>query len=354
MGKAMEKYDLTTQRTVCGSSNLAVDLRASTDPLQTTNRFIFSTDQVATRDRIDVTRELTSQLFGGLNILPNKDPDFRAGIWASHAGEVLVSGGHVTAIRFSFGSATHSPFGQTSYPAEEEGIFWIYRQGGAAVHQGAIDGMQDVGSAWFMPTDMPGAGETEGTEVLAIRVPTRALRRVVGHNRHLTSVALAKGNPLIRLLIGYIESFRQLPADADPALQRSIGSHLTDLVGLALGATKDATEQAQQGVLRSARLDAVLRAIASHYTNPDFSVADVAAKLRLSVRYVQDILHETGIGFAERVLESRLQEAFELLNRAHITKRKVSDVAFCCGFNNLSYFHRAFRRRFGMTPAGAR
>ena len=34
--------------------------------------------------------------------------------------------------------------------------------------------------------------------------------------------------------------------------------------------------------------------------------------------------------------------------------RKVSDVAFACGFNDLSYFHRCFRRRFGMTPAGAR
>jgi AraC-like DNA-binding protein len=32
----------------------------------------------------------------------------------------------------------------------------------------------------------------------------------------------------------------------------------------------------------------------------------------------------------------------------------LSDVAFECGFNDLSYFNRCFRRRFGLTPSAAR
>jgi AraC-like DNA-binding protein len=43
-----------------------------------------------------------------------------------------------------------------------------------------------------------------------------------------------------------------------------------------------------------------------------------------------------------------------LLARAHLTQRKISDVALSSGFNDVSYFHRCFRRRFGMTLAGAR
>jgi AraC-like DNA-binding protein len=222
------------------------------------------------------------------------------------------------------------------------------------VQQGAVDSLLDSGSAWFMHADVPGAGVTEGTHVLAINLPSKALRRAVGHNRHLAPVALARGDPIIQLVTGYIESTKQLPADADPALLSSIGKHLTDLVGLALGPTRDAAEQAEKGGVKAARLDAVLRAIDSNYTDPEFSVAGVATQLKLSVRYVQNILQETGIGFAERVLELRLQHACDLLSRAHMTNRKVSDIAFSCGFNNLSYFHRAFRRRFGMTPAGAR
>jgi AraC-like DNA-binding protein len=205
-----------------------------------------------------------------------------------------------------------------------------------------------------MHADMPATSVTEGTHVLAINLPSKALRRAVGHNRHLAPVALARGNPLIQLITGYIDSTNQLPSNADPALLSAIGKHLTDLVGLALGPTRDAAEQAEKGGVKAARVQAVLRVIEANYTDPEFSVAAAAAQLRLSVRYVQDILQETGIGFAERVLELRLQHACNLLSRAHITNRKVSDIAFSCGFNNLSYFHRAFRRRFGMTPAGAR
>ena len=29
---------------------------------------------------------------------------------------------------------------------------------------------------------------------------------------------------------------------------------------------------------------------------------------------------------------------------------KVSDIAFACGFNEVSYFNRCFRSRFGASP----
>lgn len=324
------------------------------DPLQGSNRFVFESDEVPVPERMEMVRELAGRLFRGFHLLPNQDPGFRAGMWASRTGDVVIGSGYLTAAEFRLGASPGAPAYTPAFGQEEEGILWIYLQGGATVQQGALEGVHDAGSAWFMNADMPGAGDTNGTKVLAVNLSSKALRRAVGHNRHLAPVAFEKGNPLIGLLTGYIESARQLPETADPALLSSIGSHLTDLVALALGPTRDAAEEAERGGLKSVRLDAVLKVIHANYTDPEFSVGDVAANLKLSVRYVQDILHETGIGFSDRVTELRLQEACELLRRAHITKRKVSDIAFSCGFNNLSYFHRAFRRRFGMTPAGAR
>ena len=53
-------------------------------------------------------------------------------------------------------------------------------------------------------------------------------------------------------------------------------------------------------------------------------------------------------------MELRLQHSVGLLARAHLTRQKISEVALSSGFNDLSYFHRCFRRRFGMTPATAR
>lgn len=332
----------------------ALGARKMVDLFQGSNRFVFESDEVPVPERVDMARELAGRLFGGFHLLPTNDPEFRAGMWASRTGDVVIGSGYLTAAEFRLGACPGTRAQKPAFGQEDEGIFWIYLRGEATVQQGAVEGVRECGSAWFMHADMPGAGLTEGTHVLALNMPSKALRRAVGHNRHLAPLALHKGNPLIGLLTGYIESAKQLPADTDPAVLSSIGMHLTDLVALALGPTREAAEEAEKGGLKTARLDAVLRAIDANYTDPEFSVADVAAQLKLSVRYVQDILHETGIGFSDRVTELRLTEACELLRRAHITKRKVSDIAFSCGFNNLSYFHRAFRRRFGMTPAGAR
>ena len=130
---------------------------------------------------------------------------------------------------------------------------------------------------------------------------------------------------------------------------------MIDLVSLALGAEKDAGRIASERGMRAARLDAILREIATGYLDPFFSVGVVSAKLRLSPRYIQDLLHTTGSGFSERVLELRLQHSVGLLAHASAgAMRKVSDIAYSCGFNDLSYFHRCFRRRFGMTPSGVR
>jgi len=316
--------------------------------------FFFDSAGLPASDRVDMARDLAARLFGGCQMLPTNDPAFRARMWAVQAGDVLVGDGQVTSANFLLGAAKRSPDVASRANGDEEGVFWIYLSGGVDVRQGTVEGTSPAGSAFFMHAEIPGAAQTEGAKVIGINLPNKALRRAIGHDRHLEPKILTPGSPLLHLLINYVNSLRDLPNDIDPSVLTSVGTHLVDLVALALGPSRDAAEQAKLGGLKSARLAAVLRTIETGYTDPGFSVAKVAAELQLSVRYVQDILHETGASFAERVLELRLREAAELLGRAHITHRKVSDIAFSCGFNNLTYFHRAFRRRYGMTPAGAR
>ena len=76
----------------------------------------------------------------------------------------------------------------------------------------------------------------------------------------------------------------------------------------------------------------------------------MARRLGISARYIHDLLHETGITLSERVLELRLQKARALLSDARNDRLKVSDIALACGFNEVSYFNRRFRARFGASP----
>ena len=90
------------------------------------------------------------------------------------------------------------------------------------------------------------------------------------------------------------------------------------------------------------------------FADPSFSSEEAARAIGVSRRYVNDLFHESGNSFAERVLEFRLQKARTMLAKPRYDGAKIGDLAFACGFNDISYFHRCFRRRFGASPAAYR
>jgi AraC-like DNA-binding protein len=81
------------------------------------------------------------------------------------------------------------------------------------------------------------------------------------------------------------------------------------------------------------------------------AIETVARANGLSTRQVQRMFALAGTTFTEFVLDQRLQFARRLLLHESARTRKVSDIAFTVGFNDLSYFHRTFKKRFGVTPA---
>ena len=54
-----------------------------------------------------------------------------------------------------------------------------------------------------------------------------------------------------------------------------------------------------------------------------------------------------GLSFVQYLNDYRLSKAAGLLVS---TEDSVTDIAQRCGFDNLSYFNRLFRRKYGMTP----
>jgi AraC-like DNA-binding protein len=74
----------------------------------------------------------------------------------------------------------------------------------------------------------------------------------------------------------------------------------------------------------------------------------------LSARQAQRLFAQSGVTFTEFVLEHRLSLARRLLIAPRDRHRKISDISLAVGFSDLSYFNRAFRRRFGITPSEIR
>jgi AraC-like DNA-binding protein len=190
---------------------------------------------------------------------------------------------------------------------------------------------------------------------LGIGVSRQALGAFVAAPEDLVARTLNASAPAVQHLRSYVAlAVGPNGMGVDPALDARIAANLLDLVALALGARGDAERLAQARGLRAARLQAVLDQIRLHAMDAAFSPTSVARRLCLSPRYIHDLLHETGVSFTERVAELRLQRARDMLASPRHDGLKVIDIAYACGFNEVSHFNRRFRARFGASPTQVR
>ena len=58
-----------------------------------------------------------------------------------------------------------------------------------------------------------------------------------------------------------------------------------------------------------------------------------------------------GMSFSRYCLELRLKKAKKLIST---TNDKIIDIAFECGFDNISYFNRCFKKEYGISPTAFR
>jgi AraC-like DNA-binding protein len=186
---------------------------------------------------------------------------------------------------------------------------------------------------------------------LEISLPRSSLPHLVTDADSLIALPFDPNQPALRLLQRYVEILLGPDGiDDDPLLAVHIETTLLDLIALALGAGRDAADMAAMRGLRAARLQTVLTEIKAGCADPAFSAHDVARRLGLSPRYIQDLLQESGASFSERVLELRLQKARAMLASLRYRHAQISQIAYACGFNQVPYFNRCFRRRFGAAP----
>jgi AraC-like DNA-binding protein len=102
--------------------------------------------------------------------------------------------------------------------------------------------------------------------------------------------------------------------------------------------------------IRTARLELVKKDILQRLKEPGLGVEDVARRQGISVRYLHKLFETERESFSEYVRERRIELAYRMLQNSS-GERRISAIAFDCGFGDISNFNRAFRRRYGITPS---
>jgi AraC-like DNA-binding protein len=188
---------------------------------------------------------------------------------------------------------------------------------------------------------------------IALRLPRAIFEARIVDLDACMARRIPSNTEVLPLLISYVDAFRstELP---NPTFCDLVVSHVYDLVALLLGAKGDARHLAQEGGVRAARLGAILREIERRSADPGLSAITIALLLGVTPRYVHLLLEESGKSFTHHVLERRLDKAAALLRDPRWLHRKIAEIAAAGGFNDLSYFNRAFRRQYGATPSEIR
>jgi len=234
-------------------------------------------------------------------------------------------------------------------------IFHVSLGGGRTVQQRGREALVVEGEAVLMTGADPGLVTiSRPSRLISLRMPQKIVRVAITDFDASLLHPVGRDVPALRLLTNYVDAVRNADALAAPALRKVIVGHIYDLVALVLGATRDAHELAKNGGLRAARQTAILRAIEARSGEPELSAVAIAAELGVTPRYVHLLLEETGKSFTHHLLRTRLQKAAALLRDPRWNNRRIADVALATGFTDLSYFSRAFRRRFGATPSDIR
>lgn len=185
-------------------------------------------------------------------------------------------------------------------------------------------------------------------------LPRAVLENAFTHLEDRLALTIGADNEALDMLKRYCSFLEAGPALVLPDLVGHATETIVDLIGLATGAKGEAAELAGLRGLRAARLQAILQKMRDNFADPAISAQSVAGQLRLSVRYVHNLLQETGESFAERILELRLQKAHRMLSDRRNDQMRISEIALLSGFSDVSYFNRCFRRRFGSKPSSAR
>jgi AraC-like DNA-binding protein len=94
---------------------------------------------------------------------------------------------------------------------------------------------------------------------------------------------------------------------------------------------------------------ALLRFMATEYANPDLSLESTANALGSNRSKINDILKdELGLTFTAYLNKLRLTEAARLFSE--IDDANISEIAYSVGYNNISYFNKLFKQKYGCTP----
>lgn len=306
-----------------------------------------TTRELESRERRDRWSDTLDSTYCEMDVdWPDQSEQFTAELVVRPFGDLVVS-----TVRADPHAVVRTPAMIESDPSDDY-LLCLITRGTAILRQHSRAATLEHGSFGIVDSAVPfvvdGATRFEQIVVrapralLAARVPEQTLDDVTGLG---ISGQNGIGRFVSRLLVDI--------ATADDSMtDRSSSSVAVSAVDLLVAAIGDTTPPLS-GTQRVHRQDlqTVQRAMERYLHDPDHTTAEIGAELGMSVRYIHKLFAIAGTTPRNWLYEVRLARARQHLAETALTVAEISERV---GFRDVSHFSRAFRRRFGASPAQLR
>ena len=310
-------------------------------------RIHISTEMFPDEKRLAMWREVYGRGIAQVDIEPLTDAPFHADVTFNLLPNVAIAAGSRSPAHYR---VTH----ELLKDGRDIVAVSILRSGEASATQFGQELISGVGSASVLSGADPSVStlNTDGSFItLALSRP--ALADLAPDYAAAFGRPIPADDPALRLLTKYLDAVLAADELAHPDVARSVSAHILDLVALALGARGDQAEAALGGA-KAARLKALKSDVMTMLGNSELSSELVAGRHGISSRYVRKLFEQEGTSFTAFVLGERLIRVRRMLRDPRYAHLTIAQLAHACGFNDISYFNRAFRRQFCATPTDVR
>ena len=308
----------------------------------------YSTERIAPSQRIRRWCEFGSHTLSSIAVHPQDPKAFSARLLRVMVGDIGITQTQTTP---ALAVARGGECGHWAGARDGSVLITLQKAGKSRLRQGGRDVALCPGDVVIRDLRRPWEMEAcSDTTLFSVKASASSLTECLGDLDAHVAVPLRAGDRRTDLLSSSIEHLCKLafehPAPLDPGAVRGLvyGAARIAYAGDSLAADLPAgQDRFERGIFQF---------VDERLYDPAVTVAGLAKALGMSVRSFQRIFYQCGTSPRAYIIARRLDLAAERLRDLPPGfSVKVTDVALTCGFNDPSYFGRAFQQRFGMTPS---
>jgi AraC family transcriptional regulator, positive regulator of tynA and feaB len=305
-------------------------------------QIVFSTASVHPRDRLDYWREEATKAFVTHQFSTKSGRKFSGQISASSLGQLRI-------VAVQADPCTVARTERCLKSAGDDELLLCRQMGCSSAHQDGRDAGSGPGDIYLLDPRRPFSIEVGSTtNGLIFKVPRAEFEARLGNIARYTALALSPNLPVAALA----SDFLCMVANRADAIDQSMGDKIVqqalDLVAIAFETV--GRDVAQLSSTRAMKLTRLKSVIETRLQDPTLKPAIAAEIAGISVRYANALLAQEDTSLERYIVLRRLLRCRQTLENPRYLSRSIGEIAYGCGFSDLSHFTRRFKEQFGCTP----